>query len=108
VEVSSLFWLDVINQWFCSVWPGQNFLPVYFLFLQIWIIPPVCPQPVPIIVGKKVAPVECSEVLAGSAVSELVQGLLVELGPHAPGWERLLPSVQPEFLHALVLQQSVQ
>ncbi|CAL9002824.1 unnamed protein product, partial [Prunus brigantina] len=108
VEVSSLFWLGVINHWFCSVWPGQNFLPVSFLFLQTWIIPPVCPQPVSIIVGKKVDPGECAEVLAGSAASELVQGLLAELGPHAPERERLLPSVQPEFLHALVFQQSVQ
>ncbi|CAL9021327.1 unnamed protein product [Prunus brigantina] len=30
------------------------------------------------------------------------EGLLVELGPHAPRRERLLPSVQPEFLHALI------
>ncbi|CAL9011460.1 unnamed protein product, partial [Prunus brigantina] len=52
-------------------------------------VPPVCPQLVPVIVSKR------AKVLAGSAGSELVQGLLARLGPHVLGREGLLPSVQP-------------
>ncbi|CAL9007802.1 unnamed protein product [Prunus brigantina] len=52
VRISSLFWLDVVNPVLHSVWPRQNFIPVFFLFFKIWMIPPVCPWYVPIIVGK--------------------------------------------------------
>ncbi|CAL2228423.1 unnamed protein product [Prunus armeniaca] len=99
--ISSLFWLVVFNPLFHSVWSGQNFLSMFVLFFEIWMIPPVWPWSVPVIVGKKV------EVLAGSGGLELVQGLLGELEPHALGWGRLFPFAQLGFLHVLVFPLTV-
>ncbi|CAL2266183.1 unnamed protein product [Prunus armeniaca] len=112
--------MDVVNPALHSVWPRQNFLPVFFLFFKIRMIPPVCPRSVPVIVGQKVdSPFASSasywwrkwigihsigpvEVLADSRGPELVQGLLAELDPPALGWEGLIPSIQLGFLQALV------
>ncbi|CAL9012425.1 unnamed protein product [Prunus brigantina] len=35
--------LVVFNPSFHSAWYGQNFLPMFFIFFEIWMIPLVCP-----------------------------------------------------------------
>ncbi|CAL2270698.1 unnamed protein product [Prunus armeniaca] len=60
MHISSLLWLDVVNPVLHPVWHGQNFLPVFFLFFKIWMISPVCPRSVPIIVAKGVDPPSAS------------------------------------------------
>ncbi|CAL8105073.1 unnamed protein product [Prunus armeniaca] len=54
MRISSIFWLVVFNPLSDFVWSGQNFLPMFFLIFEIWMIPSVCPPSVPVVVGKKV------------------------------------------------------
>ncbi|CAL2271598.1 unnamed protein product [Prunus armeniaca] len=54
MRISPLFWLVVFDPLLHYVWSVPSFLPVFFLFFEIWMIPLVCPQSVPVIVCKGV------------------------------------------------------